>query len=103
MQGWIWCSGSLVKAVDFVRPPANGRGDCYRLLQVKNRDNSENSSSAAIRDGTNIEKWFRTYSQRPDTNWESFPSLDGRSKLSEAGFREFAKEFLMGLRRAERG
>ena len=54
-RGWIWCSGSTVKAVDFIKPPS-APGARWKLLQVKNRDNSENSSSSAIRNGTDIEK-----------------------------------------------
>ncbi|MDR1192929.1 MAG: SinI family restriction endonuclease [Peptococcaceae bacterium] len=29
------------------------------MLQIKNKSNSENSSSSNIRSGTNIEKWYR--------------------------------------------
>lgn len=54
-QGWIWCSGAMVRAVDFIKPPACSGGQ-WLLLQVKNRDNSENSSSSAIRIGTAIQK-----------------------------------------------
>jgi len=52
--GWVWCSGEVVKSIDFVKQCGVG----WQMLQVKNRDNSENSSSAAIRRGTSIEKWF---------------------------------------------
>lgn len=72
--GWVWCSGNFVKAVDFLKYE-NGN---WRLLQIKNRDNTENSSSSQIRNGTNIEKWFRTFSKpssrrASNTNWENFP------------------------------
>lgn len=76
-RGWIWCSGSTVKAVDFIKPPTTPDG-LWRLLQVKNRDNSENSSSSAIRNGTTIEKWFRTFSKRQDSNWQAFPDEEIR-------------------------
>src|ERR1039457_84004 len=33
-QGWIWCSGSMVKAVDFIKPPAT-QGGVWGMLQVK--------------------------------------------------------------------
>jgi len=49
---WVQAYGDVVKAVDFIRKD----GDGWELLQVKNRDNSENSSSQAIRDGTSIKK-----------------------------------------------
>lgn len=43
-KGWFWCSCEILKGVDFFKPD-----DEIVLLQVKNRDNSENSSSSAIR------------------------------------------------------
>ncbi len=91
--GWIWCAGSVVKAVDFIKPGPN-----YRLLQIKNRDNSENSSSAAIREGTDIKKWFRSYSKTRRTNWDVFPDKHLRSLLSESAFREYAIRYLRELR-----
>ena len=95
-HGWIWCAGSLVKAVDFVKPPV-GQED-WILLQVKNRDNSENSSSSAIRIGTTIDKWHRTFSRKPGSNWSAFPEIITRNELSEEGFREFVKNYLEKLK-----
>ena len=94
--GWVWCSGSVVKAVDFILPPP-ALGADWRLLQVKNRDNSENSSSSAIRHGTPIEKWFRSFSRKAETNWAAFPDAAGREQLSEAGFQTFVRNYLHGL------
>lgn len=51
--GWIWCAGEVLRAIDF----CNTNGSA--LLQVKNKYNSENSSSSSIREGTTIEKWYR--------------------------------------------
>jgi hypothetical protein len=82
-RGWIWCSGSILRATDFIKP-LNKQGDSWTILQVKNRDNSENSSSSAIRVGTTIEKWFRTYSRKNETNWNNFPDEAARAHLSEA-------------------
>ena len=96
-QGWIWCSGSLVKAVDFVLPPTKS-GLPWRLLQVKNRDNSENSSSSAIRKGTNIEKWHRTFSRKKGDNWDAFPYKTAKKALSEKGFRTFVEAYLQRLK-----
>ena len=39
--GWIWCSGTSVKAVDFIH--YDEKNNEWNLLQVKNRDNTENS------------------------------------------------------------
>lgn len=93
-HGWVWCAGSLVKAVDFVKLV----GDDWLLLQVKNRDNSENSSSSAIREGTTIKKWHRTFSKKPGSNWATFPDDQARPHLSENGFREFVKTYLESLK-----
>ena len=95
-KGWIWCSGSMVKAVDFIQPPAPADGT-WRLLQVKNRDNSENSSSSAIRIGTDIEKWHRTFSRRTGSNWNAFPDANLRQDLSEDGFKAFVRQYLKAL------
>lgn len=97
--GWIWCSGSTVKAVDFIKMPETLNG-AWRMLQIKNRDNSENSSSSAIRVGTTIEKWFRTFSRRPATNWAAFPDASLREQLSEDAFKVFVRDYLHQLPRA---
>lgn len=89
-SGWAWCSGSFVKAVDFIKPDA--KMEHWDLLQIKNRDNSENSSSAAIRSGTSIKKWFRSFSKTGATNWGRFPDEQLRPQLSEAGFHKFISE-----------
>jgi hypothetical protein len=87
--GWVWCCAALVKHVDFIKLENNE----YRLLQIKNRDNSENSSSKAIRDGTTIEHWFRTFSRTGRTNWDAFPDTQLKSKLSEDGFIKFVENY----------
>ena len=51
--GWIWCAGKTLSAIDFCNPQGT------ELLQIKNKSNSENSSSKKIREGTTIRKWFR--------------------------------------------
>jgi len=59
-HGWIWCAGDFVRAVDFIKRNSNGQ---WEAVQIKNRDNTENSSSSAIRNGKEIKKWFRSYSK----------------------------------------
>lgn len=95
--GWVWCSGSMVKAVDFIKPPENTTGE-WELLQVKNRDNSENSSSSAIRLGTRIKKWHRTFSRKPGSNWAAFPDEHLCKRLSEENFAAFVQNYLQDLR-----
>jgi len=89
--GWHWCCGSFVKAIDFIKESDNGT---WYELQIKNRDNSENSSSSAIRNHTNIQKWFRTKSRTGETNWNNLPPLMQGHGLSEAGFKAFVEMYL---------
>ncbi|MFO0049086.1 MAG: SinI family restriction endonuclease, partial [Pseudanabaena sp.] len=66
----------------------------WLALQIKIRDNSEKSSSSAIRSGTEIEKWFRSFSKTGKTNWNSLPKLMQGYNLSEQGFIDFVKSYL---------
>lgn len=84
--GWYCCWGSTIDAVDFCQK----NGD---TLQVKNSDNSENSSSKRVRNGTLISKWFRRCSTKKDTyNWVTLQQLTGCKDLSEPEFRIFVME-----------
>lgn len=92
-HNWIWCPGSIVKSIDFIKLNAD---NSWEAVQVKNRDNTENSSSSQIRNGTNIKKWFRTFSRpsakrKNNTNWEKFPEEEFRNLLSEEGFLSFIR------------
>ncbi len=93
-HGWVWCSGDFVKAIDFIKEDTDG----WMLLQVKNRNNSENSSSSKIREGTEIKKWFRSFSKKNEFNWGKFPDEEAKKLLSEEGFREFVKSYLRMLK-----
>ena len=86
-HGWSCAWGETVKAVDFV-------GSKGELLQVKNRSNSENSSSSAIRNGTQIEKWYRIEANRVEYKWEELNKMLGISHLSENGFVKFVGRVL---------
>ena len=55
--GWLWCNGNVLRAIDFCS------SDGAILLQIKNKSNTENSSSSAIRTGTDIKKWYRLGTQ----------------------------------------
>lgn len=64
-SGWICCYGETLKYSDFCHPS-------NYILQVKNRDNTENSSSSKIRDNNSrIKMWFRLFSQTGRSNWQS--------------------------------
>lgn len=86
-RGWIWCCGGTARSVDFIKDAAGKE----RLLQVKNRSNSENSSSSRVRIGTPIEKWHRVDAYTGTTFWEKLPDNDDEA-LSEDGFRQFIAE-----------
>lgn len=51
--GWSWCAGNTLKSIDFCN------SDGTVLLQIKNKSNTENSSSNKVREGTTILKWYR--------------------------------------------
>lgn len=86
---WHCCWGETMKSIDFCN--ADGQ-----LLQVKNSDNSENSSSKAVRDGTKIQHWFRRFSKSGETNWSALRDLVGikmeDEHLSEDAFRRFVRD-----------
>ncbi len=88
---WYWCCGDFVKAIDFISRDTDGQ---WLALQIKNRDNSENSSSSAIRQGTTIQKWFRSFSKKPQTNWDNLPPLIQGYGLSEQAFLAFVEAYL---------
>lgn len=86
-HGWLHCAGKFILAIDFIRA-----GDPPRLLQVKNRDNSENSSSSRVRHGTTIEKWHRMGAMTGKTHWGTLPGHNG--VLNEEGFRDYVLAML---------
>lgn len=83
-HGWHCAWGETVRSVDFVNEDG-------RLLQIKNRSNSENSSSSAVRDGTEIDKWYRIKAGRVEYMWPSLNNICGTENLSEADFVAFVK------------
>lgn len=96
-NGWHWCCGDFVRAVDFI---GRNKGGTWLALQIKNRDNSENSSSSAIRNGTAIQKWFRSFSKSGATNWNNLPKLMRGYSLDEEGFIDFVRKYLATEKRA---
>ena len=88
--GWTWCAGEIVRAVDFLKKTDTG----FVPLQVKNRSNSENSSSAAVRNGTDIIKWHRLDARTGKTHWDRFPEPELIGVLTEENFQSYIKENL---------
>ena len=84
-HGWVWACGETLRAIDFLLP-----GEPPVLLQVKNRSNSENSSSSAIRLGTDIKKWYRIKAESGQTNWEKLQKDTGVI-VSEEDFYAFIR------------
>ena len=82
--GWAMAWGETVKHVDFCHKDG-------RLLQIKNRSNSENSSSSKIRDGKPIEKWFRVNANNGKYQWEKLSEIVGSNitGLNEEEFQKF--------------
>ena len=83
-HGWYCAWGGTVKHVDFVHEGG-------RLLQIKNRSNSENSASAGARDGTEIIKWFRIKAARIEYMWAALNEICGTNCLSEEDFVDFVQ------------
>lgn len=100
--GYLWCRGNILRAIDFCSI------DGADLIQIKNKDNSENSSSSNIRAGTAITKWFRLSTKHtagialPYYNWADLNCLIstnrtsghelGNCHMSEEGYLSFLKE-----------
>lgn len=82
--GWHCAWGETVKSVDFVHEDGS-------LLQIKNRSNSENSSSSTVRHGTKIDKWYRIKADRVEYMWDSLNEICGTDHLSEGAFVDFAR------------
>jgi hypothetical protein len=85
-KGWVCCWGQTFKAVDFIDVKKK------LLLQVKTSDNSENSSSVKVREGTTIIKWYRRRSRVKDGYcWDKLKEITGE-EFSERDFRDFVNK-----------
>jgi hypothetical protein len=93
---WIWCAGNTVRSVDFLYKDKGSNS--FFALQIKNRSNSENSSSSAIRKGTSITKWHRIDANTGKTNWESFPYRNSEVTLGEDDFHNYIKEYAKSIK-----
>lgn len=83
--GWYCCWGDTIRSVDF----CTLSGD---LLQIKNRSNSENSSSKSVRQGTLIRKWHRIDAKTGAYYWKTLNELVGCTELSEQDFSSFIQK-----------
>ncbi|MGQ4649510.1 SinI family restriction endonuclease [Lyngbya aestuarii] len=85
--GWYCCWGGTMKSIDFCTKN-------YDLLQIKNRSNSENSSSSKVRQGTQIKKWHRVNAITGSCYWDKLNSLVGCRELSESDFSLFVRKVI---------
>lgn len=100
--GFLWCCGNVLRSIDF----SNTEGSCF--LQVKNKSNTENSSSSKIREGTKIIRWYRLGTQTknkvkyPLYKWSTINGIVNDNKtegfdlpacnMSEDGYQKFLIE-----------
>ena len=85
-DGWIWCSGEIYRAVDFCKV----EGEHTKFLQIKNKYNSENSSSTKVRKGTDIKKWHRL--SKNGDKWNELAKLleiKDTTKLNEESYKQY--------------
>jgi len=87
--GWYCCWGESVRHVDFCNVDGS-------LLQVKNRSNSENSSSFRVRINQPIEKWYRVDARTGSYRWFYFNEKYNTDRFSEENFIIFVQQVLLG-------
>lgn len=87
--GWALAWGETVRSVDLCSRDG-------RLIQIKNRSNTENSSSNKVREGTSIKKWFRVDAGSGEYLWEELCAIANvdQSLLTEQDFRSYFKSAL---------
>jgi hypothetical protein len=78
--GWIWCSGDYVEKIDFVKVGSSN----FSVLQVKNKDVTENSSSSKGRG--DVPKWARLKGKKAVPDWDNFPDEKAKALISEKDF-----------------
>ncbi|MBF2085982.1 SinI family restriction endonuclease [Thermoleptolyngbya sp. C42_A2020_037] len=86
--GWYCCWGESVRHVDFCNVDGS-------LLQVKNRSNSENSSSSRVRINRPIEKWYRVDARTGSYRWSYFNDKYSTDRFSEENFVTFVQRILL--------
>jgi hypothetical protein len=85
--GWHFAWGNTLRSIDFAHEDG-------RLRQIKNRSNSENSSSSRVRLGTSIDKWHRVNATTGDYRWDDLNRAHKTGKFSEEKFRKFIAKTL---------
>lgn len=86
--GWYCCWGDSIRHVDFCNVDGS-------LLQIKNRSNSENSSSSRVRINQPIEKWYRVDARTGSYQWSYFNDKYDTERFSEKNFVTFVQKVLL--------
>ena len=86
--GWVQ-TGNLIRGTDMIKKKTDGT---WLKLQIKNSDNTINSSSAGFVVGK-AKTWARRNSTQGTHYWHEFPDPQVRSLLSENAFRKFIKRY----------
>lgn len=64
--GWIWCRGKILTAIDFCNDA------CTAMFQVKNKTNTENSSSKGFREAAGAQVWCRMRAEKRNRQIETY-------------------------------
>jgi len=89
-KDWIWCTGGILRSIDFIKKNINKKTS-WTMLQIKNSDNSQNSSSDKATKGTDIKLWFRRFSLKGGTNWDNLKEITSSDDLTEENFLDFLR------------
>lgn len=88
--GWVQ-TGNCLSGIDMIQQKKDGS---WNRLQIKNADNTTNSSSAGfIKAKGNIVTWRRRKANKGTYYWDEFPDKKVRKHLSESKFRKFIKDY----------
>ena len=94
--GWVQ-TGNCLRAIDMIKKKEDGS---WFKLQIKNSDNTTNSSSAGFIKNKAI-TWQRRNSKKGTFYWDQFPDKLMRSTLSEEKFSEFVISNYSGMEEKE--
>lgn len=86
--GWVQ-SGNCIRGTDMIKKNEDGS---WFKLQVKNSDNTPNSSSAGFVANKAI-TWKRRNSTKGTQYWDEFPDTQVTPHISEIGFNDFIKGY----------
>ena len=88
--GWVQ-TGNCITGTDMIKKNADGK---WWKLQIKNSDNTPNSSSAGFIEDK-AQTWKRRNSKKGTQYWHEFPDPKVRAHLSENSFRDFIKSYFV--------